>query len=458
MKNLKALIFSLMFFGGLAICLLAAYILTMPGGPYEGAIKFPGADQKPAIRVSAQTPLLAGVGDDIVMNVIIQNLSQTPIQIDEIRLNSELLSAAVVTKVIPGTLTQTHYEDSTGFYIDQSIPAGERQIFEFDLVPLEPANLTGKLQVMSGRKVIAETGVRIEFIQSMAMFLPTNTPTVTPSATATNTPIPPTLTPTPKPAIPFQAVVKITAKYKYASILKSSWSGSGTIISPDGVILTNAHLVLGPPGIPVQVDYFIISLTIDADQPPIDSFIADKIYADKDLDLALLRITTDLRYKDVDPDNLFLTSVPLGDSDQLQLGDPLIFLGYPAIGGETITVLHGTVGGFTLMRNSDELSFIKTSASITGGASGGLALDQYGRMVAIPTQLGYGGEDYIVDCEVVADTNQDATINTNDFCVPAGGYINALRPINLAKPMIESYTDIDVSTSSISVTPSSNAP
>lgn len=110
------------------------------------------------------------------------------------------------------------------------------------------------------------------------------------------------------------------------------------------------------------------------------------------------------------------------------------------------------------MRRSNEISFIKTSVSITGGASGGLALDQNGRMIAIPTQLGYGGETNIIDCEVVADTNQDAMINTNDFCVPAGGFINSMRPINLAKPMIEKYTNINVASPDVEITPGSSAP
>jgi S1-C subfamily serine protease len=450
MKNLRTLLFPLMLLGSLAICGLAIFVLSMPGGPFEGVISLPIRDQEASIRVSAQTPPIAGVGDDVQMAVIVENQGQTPVQIDEIRLGSELLQSVVVTDISPGTLSQTHYSDSTGFYIGQSVGAGARQVFEFSLKPLEPTQLSSRVQVIAGQSE-ADAGVRLVVVQSVAVLLPTETPTLTPSPTVTFTPIPPTLTPTPRPDIPFQAVVKITAKYKYASILKLAWSGSGTIISPDGVILTNAHLVLGPPG--MQSDYFIISLTIEPDQPPVDSFIADKIYVDKDLDLALLRITTDLKYKDVDSKNLFLTSVPLGDSDQLQLGDPLIIMGYPAIGGDTITVLRGSVGGFSLMRGSSDIGYIKTSAAITGGASGGLALDQYGRMVAIPTRIGYGGEDNVTDCEVVADTNQDSVIDSRDFCVPAGGFINSLRPINLAKQMIEEYTDIDLTAPGIQVTP-----
>ena len=67
-----------------------------------------------------------------------------------------------------------------------------------------------------------------------------------------------------------------------------------------------------------------------------------------------------------------------------------------------------------------------------------MALDQYGRLVAIPTQLGYGQfEGELVDCRIVADTNGDGDVNQKDVCVPVGGFINALRPINLARPLIE---------------------
>jgi hypothetical protein len=51
--------------------------------------------------------------------------------------------------------------------------------------------------------------------------------------------------------------------------------------------------------------------------------------------------------------------------------------------------------------------------------------------------LGYGGEDQFVDCRTLADTNRDGVVDDRDSCVPTGGFINALRPINLALPMIE---------------------
>ena len=58
-------------------------------------------------------------------------------------------------------------------------------------------------------------------------------------------------------------------------------------------------------------------------------------------------------------------------------------------------------------------------------------------MVGIPTQLGSGGEAGIVDCRTLADTNRDGVIDENDTCIPTGGFINSLRPVNLAIPLIE---------------------
>jgi hypothetical protein len=57
-------------------------------------------------------------------------------------------------------------------------------------------------------------------------------------------------------------------------------------------------------------------------------------------------------------------------------------------------------------------------------------------MVAIPTQLGGGGDD-LVDCRILADTNLDGRINQKDSCIPVGGFINSLRPVNLGLYLIE---------------------
>jgi len=254
---------------------------------------------------------------------------------------------------------------------------------------------------------------------------PTSTPTLAPTPTETATPV----------MIPYQAVVKLYAKTKYSSQLKTEWTGSGTIISPDGLILTNAHVV-NPPNKYIKVDALVVSMTDNPDLPPVDKYYADVLIVDKTVDIAILRISKTIDFKPVDGASLNLPYVTMGDSDALKLGDPLLILGYPGIGGDTITLTEGDVSGFSSQKKLGERAFIKTAASITGGASGGLVMDRAGLIVAIPTQLGYGGNDPLVDCRVVADTNGDGSIDSSDICVPAGGYINAMRPIKFAIPLI----------------------
>ncbi len=82
-------------------------------------------------------------------------------------------------------------------------------------------------------------------------------------------------------------------------------------------------------------------------------------------------------------------------------------------------------------------AYIKTSATIAGGNSGGLAVNERGELIGVPTAVGSGDlEDDIVDCRALLDTNRDGYIDENDTCVPTGGFINALRPINLARELI----------------------
>jgi hypothetical protein len=205
--------------------------------------------------------------------------------------------------------------------------------------------------------------------------------------------------------------------------------GSGTIISPDGLILTNAHVVFPEVG---TLDRLEIGITDSSDAPPDATFLAEVAAADGALDLAVLRIT-----ERIDGSNLAedLPYVRLGDSDDLEIGDSLRILGYPDIGGETITLTSGQVSGFTSEAGLGHRAWIKTDATITGGNSGGLAANERGELIAVPTAA--GASDDIVDCRAVRDTNRDGSVDEDDDCVPIGGFLNGLRPIALAVDMIE---------------------
>jgi len=237
-------------------------------------------------------------------------------------------------------------------------------------------------------------------------------------------------------AIPYQAVVQITAYVNDNGESVPRWTGSGTIISSDGLILTNDHVVSSTRY--EEVVALLVSLTVAQDQPPVDSYYANVVQADALLDLAVIKPAWDMQGNALDYSQLKLPFVPLGDSDTLDLGEPIVIIGYPSIGGGTITLTRGEVSGFTSEEPFGNRAFIKTSGTIAGGNSGGLAVDSEGRIVGIPTQMGYGDASLdIVDCRPVRDTNRDGYIDEDDDCVPTGGFINALRPINLATEMID---------------------
>ena len=107
--------------------------------------------------------------------------------------------------------------------------------------------------------------------------------------------------------LPIQSTVQIWAMMNDNGRLTETWSGSGSIITEDGLILTNAHVVL--PEIHFPVDALRISLTHSADELPIPTYFAEVLQADIELDLAVLRITNLLNGDPVQPDTLNLPFV-----------------------------------------------------------------------------------------------------------------------------------------------------
>ena len=209
----------------------------------------------------------------------------------------------------------------------------------------------------------------------------------------------------------------------------------GTVISDDGLILTNAHVATPSER---ALDDLIIAVTAQSDTPPEPGYHAEVIAADSVLDLAVIKITTNMGGGPYDG---ALPFIPLGDSNGVGIGDELIFIGYPLIGGDTITLTHGYVSGFTPNPTLGSRAWIKTDATIAGGNSGGLAANEKGELIGVPSQAGVGDSGEIADCRVVTDTNRDGVINDEDDCIPIGGFLNSLRPINLASEMLAAITD-----------------
>jgi serine protease Do len=221
---------------------------------------------------------------------------------------------------------------------------------------------------------------------------------------------------------------------KGGKVVNIPWAGSGTIVDPKGLILTNYHVVTENG----QWDVLAVLITTRSDSPPEPTYRAEIVAKSPRLDLAVLRITKTLQGAPINPDELNLPYVELGDADTLEVGDELNIFGYPTIGGQTITYTQGRVAGFSNEEGIDyQRAWVKTDATISGGNSGGTAVDEKGLLIGVPTQAGYGDAQYFADVRPVQDTNGDGVIDEKDTPVPLGGFINALRPVNLAYALIE---------------------
>ena len=139
--------------------------------------------------------------------------------------------------------------------------------------------------------------------------------------------------------------------------------GSGVIISSSGYILTNNHVVEGADEIEV-----ILNDTRKAK--------AKVIGTDPDTDLAILKIDLDK-----------LPAIVLGDSDTLQVGDPVLAIGNPFGVGQTVTGgIVSALGRNQLGINTFE-NFIQTDAAINPGNSGGALVDVHGNLMGINTAI-----------------------------------------------------------------------
>jgi hypothetical protein len=166
--------------------------------------------------------------------------------------------------------------------------------------------------------------------------------------------------------------------------------GSGTLLSPSGWILTNAHVTGEDPGVEI-----VVSLSLDPTLPAEEAFRARVVEFDAVRDLALVKIESGL-YGQPLPQGYALPTLPVGATDSLSIGDPLWLVGYPATGGTgsrvSISATRGIVSGF---ERADFGVLLKTDAEITLGNSGGAALDAQGRLVGVPTSTVENGSGQI---------------------------------------------------------------
>lgn len=140
-------------------------------------------------------------------------------------------------------------------------------------------------------------------------------------------------------------------------------TGSGVIVSPDGYIVTNNHVIQNANQLQV---------TLNNNK----SYMAEVIGTDPNTDIALLKIDAeDLEY------------LPFGDSDNAEIGEWVLAVGNPFNLTSTVTAGIISAKSRDLGMNNHPSSFIQTDAAINPGNSGGALVNIYGELIGINTAI-----------------------------------------------------------------------
>ncbi len=190
----------------------------------------------------------------------------------------------------------------------------------------------------------------------------------------------------------------------------SAASGSGFIISRDGYILTNFHVIDGSDSISVSL--------FDG-----RTYEAAVIGYDESNDIAVLKVNA----QDLAP-------VILGDSDKLNVGDTVVAIGNP-LGELTFSLTSGSVSAKdreVTFSGSVSMKLIQTDAAINSGNSGGALFNLYGEVVGV-TNAKYSGS-----------SNSSATIDNIGFAIPINSIMDIVRSIITEGYILKPYAGLSL--------------
>jgi serine protease Do len=159
------------------------------------------------------------------------------------------------------------------------------------------------------------------------------------------------------------AIVRIEVRAEQAEGM-----GTGFVLSPDGRVATNLHVIGGATEIDVVL--------LDGTRLPVKEIAA----TDPAHDLAVLNVSPSRP----------LATVPLGNSDEIQAGDPVIAISNP-LGVLDYTVSDGLIS--SVRQVSGELTILQISAPISQGSSGGPLFNQYGEVIGVATFISGAGQN-----------------------------------------------------------------
>lgn len=172
-------------------------------------------------------------------------------------------------------------------------------------------------------------------------------------------------------ALPSVVNVRVTALSQdfFGGSHEAKAEGSGVVIDKNGTILTNNHVVAGALN---------VTVVFNDDHDKMEGTV---VGTDPDRDLAVIHV-----------DAHDLTPITLGRSDDLQLGDSVVAIGFPlGLGGPTVTkgIVSGLDREISVQRengtNEHLVGLLQTDAAINPGNSGGALIDSAGQLVGINT-------------------------------------------------------------------------
>lgn len=141
--------------------------------------------------------------------------------------------------------------------------------------------------------------------------------------------------------------------------------GSGVIVTKDGYILTNNHVI-------AQADEIKVKISGDDEE-----YIAEVVGTDEKSDLAVLKIEPDKSLK----------AAKLGDSNEIRIGEWVLAIGHPFELDHTVTAGIISAKGRNRMGITDYEDFIQTDAAINPGNSGGALINLRGEVIGINTAI-----------------------------------------------------------------------
>ena len=177
--------------------------------------------------------------------------------------------------------------------------------------------------------------------------------------------------------------------------------GSGTLISPTGLILTNAHVAspqapgaavaMGIPATQLGPDppYLTVELTTGQASPVVARYRARPVAVDGYLDLAVVQIYATADGQPVNVAALHLPYLTLGNVGAVQLDQTVTVLGFPGVAdSDSITVTTGVISTFVpdpLGHVPNPRYELETTARVAHGNSGGAAINDAGQLIGVPS-------------------------------------------------------------------------